>query len=142
MRLHDPLGVRPNSVLISARTGGCSEFTGRCHKSSRENLVMLACDAKCRRVPLESELKHQRFPEWSWRSFRRNWRNFRRSLEGDFRASFAGENRQKHFPPKLHCRFHHQTSLRSSGLWRALKIITGSLVTLENLFFPKLPLPS
>ena len=24
--------------------------------------------------------------------------NFRRSLEGDFRASFAGENRQKHFP--------------------------------------------
>ena len=46
--------------------------------------------------------------------------NFRRSLEGDFRASFAGENRQKHFPPKLHRRFHHQTSLRGSGLWRAL----------------------
>ena len=34
--------------------------------------------------------------------------NFRRSLEGDFRASFAGENRQKHFPPKLHRKFHHQ----------------------------------
>ena len=46
--------------------------------------------------------------------------NFRRSLEGDFRASFAGENRQKHFPPKLHRKFHHQTSLRGSGLWRAL----------------------
>ena len=49
--------------------------------------------------------------------------NFRRSLEGDFRASFAGENRQKHFPPKLHRKFHHQTSLRGSGLWRALEII-------------------
>ena len=48
--------------------------------------------------------------------------NFRRSLEGDFRASFAGENRQKHFPPKLHRKFHHQTSLRGSGLWRALRI--------------------
>ena len=48
--------------------------------------------------------------------------NFRRSLEGDFRASFAGENGQKHFPPKFHCKFHHQTSLRGSGLWRALKM--------------------
>ena len=47
--------------------------------------------------------------------------NFRRSLEGDFRASFAGENRQKHFPPELHRKFHHQTSLRGSGLWRALE---------------------
>ena len=27
--------------------------------------------------------------------------NFRRSLADYFRASFAGENRQKHFPPKL-----------------------------------------
>ena len=48
--------------------------------------------------------------------------NFRRSLKGDFRASFAGENRQKHFPPKLHRKFHHQTSLRGSGLCRALKM--------------------
>ena len=32
----------------------------------------------------------------------------RRSLEGDFRASCAGENRQKHFPPKPHRKFHHQ----------------------------------
>ena len=46
---------------------------------------------------------------------------FRRSLEGNFRASFAGENRQKHFPPKLHRKFHHQTSLRGSGLRRALQ---------------------
>ena len=46
--------------------------------------------------------------------------NFRRSLEGDFRASFAGGNRQKHFPPKLFRKFHHQTSLRGSGLWQAL----------------------
>ena len=38
----------------------------------------------------------------------------------DFRASFAGENRQKHFPAKLHRKFHHQTSLRGSGLWQAL----------------------
>ena len=43
-------------------------------------------------------------------------------LDGDFRASFAGENRQKHLPPKLHSEFHHQTSLRGSGLWRALKM--------------------
>ena len=47
--------------------------------------------------------------------------NFRRSLEGDFRASFAGENRQEHFPPKLHRKFHHPASLRGSGLWQALK---------------------
>ena len=37
-----------------------------------------------------------------------------------FSSFFAGENRQKHFPPKLHHKFHHQTSLRGSGLWRAL----------------------
>ena len=43
--------------------------------------------------------------------------NFRRSLAGGFRASSAGENRQKHFPPKLHRKFHHQTSLRGSGLF-------------------------
>ena len=49
--------------------------------------------------------------------------NFRRSLEGYFRASFAGENRKKHFPPKLHRKFHHQTSLRGSGLWRPLNFI-------------------
>ena len=48
--------------------------------------------------------------------------NFRRSLEGDFRASLAGENSQKHFPPKLHRKFHHQSSLRESGLWRALHL--------------------
>ena len=47
--------------------------------------------------------------------------NFRRSLEGYFRASFAGKNRQKHFPPKLRREFHHETSLRGSGLWRALQ---------------------
>ena len=52
--------------------------------------------------------------------------NFRRSLEGVFWASFAGENRQKHFPPKLHRRFHHQTSLRGSGLWRALLFLNGT----------------
>ena len=46
---------------------------------------------------------------------------------GDFRASFAGENRQKHFPPKLHRKFHHQTSLRGSGLWRVLKLQTPRL---------------
>ena len=28
---------------------------------------------------------------------------------------------KKHFPPKLHRKFHHQTSLRGSGLWRALQ---------------------
>ena len=43
-----------------------------------------------------------------------------------FSSSFCpGSNRQiqKHFPPKLHRKFHHQTSLRGSGLWRALKIV-------------------
>ena len=40
----------------------------------------------------------------------------------DFRASFAGENHQKHFPPKLHRKVHHQTSLRGSGLWRTLYV--------------------
>ena len=37
-----------------------------------------------------------------------------------FSSVFCWENRQKHFPPKLHRKFHHQTSLRGSGLWRAL----------------------
>ena len=36
--------------------------------------------------------------------------NFPRSSEGDFRAPFAGENRQKHFPSKLHRRFHSPSS--------------------------------
>ena len=45
--------------------------------------------------------------------------NFRRSLEEIFDLLCWG-NRQKHFPPKLHRDFHHQTSLRGSGLWRAL----------------------
>ena len=39
-----------------------------------------------------------------------------------FSSFFCWENRQKHFPPKLHRKFHHQTSLRGSGLWRALKL--------------------
>ena len=38
-----------------------------------------------------------------------------------FLESIAGENRQKRFPPKLHRKFHHQTSLRGSGLWWALQ---------------------
>ena len=37
-----------------------------------------------------------------------------------FSSFFCWENRQKHFPPKLHRKFHHQTSLRGSGLWRSL----------------------
>ena len=36
-----------------------------------------------------------------------------------FSSFFCWENRQKHFPPKLHRKFHHQTSLRGSGLWPA-----------------------
>ena len=39
-----------------------------------------------------------------------------------FSSFFYWENRQKHFPPKLHRKFHHQTSLRGSGLWRALHV--------------------
>ena len=38
-----------------------------------------------------------------------------------FSSFFCWENRQKHIPPKLHREFHHQTSLRGSGLWRALQ---------------------
>ena len=38
-----------------------------------------------------------------------------------FSSFFCWENRQKHFPPKLHRKFHHQNSLRGSGLRRALK---------------------
>ena len=48
--------------------------------------------------------------------------NLWQSLAGYFRASFAGENHQKHFPPKLHRKFHHQISLRGSGLRRALQL--------------------
>ena len=38
-----------------------------------------------------------------------------------FSSFLCWENRQKHFPPKLHRKFHHETSLKGSGLWRALK---------------------
>ena len=38
-----------------------------------------------------------------------------------FSSFFCWENRQKNFPPKLHRKFHHQTSLRGSGLWQALQ---------------------
>ena len=41
-----------------------------------------------------------------------------------FLSFFCWENRQKHLPPKLH-KFHHQTSLRGSGLWRALQNVIG-----------------
>ena len=42
-----------------------------------------------------------------------------------FSSFFCWENREKHIPPKLHRKFHHQTSLRGSGLWRALLIAPG-----------------
>ena len=38
-----------------------------------------------------------------------------------FSSFFCWGNRQKHFPPKLHRKFHHQTSLRGSGSWWALQ---------------------
>ena len=43
-----------------------------------------------------------------------------------FLSFFCWENCQKHFPPKLHRKFHHQTSLRGSGLWRGLEIVRES----------------
>ena len=58
--------------------------------------------------------------------------NFRRSLEGDFRASFAGGNRQKNFPPKLHRKFHHQTSLQGSGLWWALHFCLDQFSVIQD----------
>ena len=39
-----------------------------------------------------------------------------------FSSFFCWEDCQKHFPPKLHRKFHHQTSLRGSGLQRALEL--------------------
>ena len=42
---------------------------------------------------------------------------------GRFSSFFCWEYRQKHIPPKLHRKFHHQTSLRGSGLRRALELI-------------------
>ena len=48
-----------------------------------------------------------------------------------FSSFFCRENRQKHFPPKFHREFHHQTSLRGSGLWRALHF--GSFVEVVSL---------
>ena len=39
---------------------------------------------------------------------------------GRFSSFFCWGSRQKHFPPKLRRTFHHQTSLRGPGLWRAL----------------------
>ena len=40
-----------------------------------------------------------------------------------FSSFFCWGNRQKHFPPKLYRKFHHRTSLRGFGLWRALRFI-------------------
>ena len=64
-------------------------------------------------------------------------------FEGDFRASFAGENRQKHFPPKLRRKLHRQTSLRGSGLWRALHLGVqpkdSKLCLLNAVFFFQIP---
>ena len=54
-----------------------------------------------------------------------------------FSSFFCLENRQKHFPPKLHRKFHHQTSLRGSGLWRALQLISQKLQ--NNLFTKQIP---
>ena len=51
-----------------------------------------------------------------------------------FSSCFCWENRQKHFTPKLHRKFHHQTSLRGSGLWRALKIATNLGAAGRSLF--------
>ena len=39
-----------------------------------------------------------------------------------FSSFFCWGNRRKHFPPKLQRKFHHQSSLRGSGLWRALNL--------------------
>ena len=54
-----------------------------------------------------------------------------------FSSFFCWENRQKHIPPKLHRKFHHQTSLRGSGLWRALQKST----IFSSLVFHRLRLP-
>ena len=50
-----------------------------------------------------------------------------------FSSFFCGGNRQQHFPPKLHRKFQHQTSLQGSGLWRALKSVHSAL----NITCPK-----
>ena len=45
-----------------------------------------------------------------------------------FSSFFCWEKRQKHFPPKLHRKFHHQTSLRGSGWWRALELFSKLVI--------------
>ena len=50
-----------------------------------------------------------------------------------FQASFAGKIVRSIFPPKLHRKFHHQTSLRGSGLWRALKFLRFARLASPNL---------
>ena len=60
------------------------------------------------------------------------------SWEGDFRASFAGKFVRSMFPPKLHRKFHHQTSLRGSG-WRwALEpvIVDADVFSLRYMSIP------
>ena len=99
------------------------QLTARpCHGSrSPREMQALVSVGQSRVSTIVSQLSTSNFQSESWRSFQRNWwRTSGEVLEGDLRASFAGEKRQKHFPPKLHRKFHHQTSLRGSGLWRAL----------------------
>ena len=60
-----------------------------------------------------------------------------------FSSFFCWGNRQKHFPPKLHRKVHHQTSLCGSGLWRALAMgasLRGrcrDVVNLDPLWHPE-----
>ena len=55
-----------------------------------------------------------------------------------FSSFLCWENRQQHFPPKLHRKFHHQTSLRGSGLWRALPLESLLFFVVSGFFFPDL----
>ena len=74
----------------------------------------------------ERMYKHQRFPEWSWRSFRRNWRRtsgevwkeiFELVLLGKIvRSHFSHQNSTANFSPS-------NFTLRGSGLWRALRVV-------------------
>ena len=66
--------------------------------------------------------------------------NFRRSLEVVVRASFAGENRQKQFPPKLHRKFHHKLYYEVLGCGGPYKMPCQKAENVRN-FYQKLKRP-
>ena len=126
-------GVQPFSSLSLAEWRRCRDFlqilkVPVCKVPVCEFLIQSwkrSCQNFAEKICFWSavvENKHQRFPERSWRSFRRNWRRTSGEVWKEiFELLLLGKIVRNIFPPKLHRKFHHQTSLRGSGLWRALQ---------------------